>query len=47
MAEKEEKITEEVENTEANDIKEQVQQSNTEYDELNDRYKRVDRKSVV
>ena len=41
MAEKEEKITEEVENTEANDIKEQVQQSNTEYDELNDRYKRV------
>ena len=32
MAEKEEKITEEVENTEANDIKEQVQQSNTEYD---------------
>lgn len=41
MAEKEEKMSEEVENIEETEAKEQVQQSNSEYDELNDRYKRV------
>lgn len=41
MAEKEEKITEEVENVEQTEAKEQVQHTNSEYDELNDRYKRV------
>lgn len=41
MAEQETKNTEEVENEEVNENKEKVLHSNEEYDELNDRYKRV------
>lgn len=41
MAEKEEKVAQEVENTEKNETKEEILHSNAEYDELNDRYKRV------
>ena len=41
MAEQEEKNTGEIENEEVNENKEKVLHSNEEYDELNDRYKRV------
>lgn len=41
MSEKEENISQEVENEQTEDIKEDVQTSNSEYDELNDRYKRL------
>ncbi len=41
MAEKEEKMTNEVENIEKQEAKEEVIHSNAEYDELDDRYKRL------
>ena len=41
MAEKEEKTTNEVENIEKQEAKEEVIHSNAEYDELDDRYKRL------
>lgn len=41
MSEKEQKNTEKLENIETNEVKEEVLHSNSEYDELNDRYKRV------
>ena len=41
MAEQETKNNENVENTEVNEKQEKILHSNEEYDELNDRYKRV------